>query len=160
MHPKKGSSGAPEKTMGDSRVVISESVGQRVREEELTITDFNPRNLESTNFEVNREDADLHTVTVRASPMRPADVLNQQTRDLLDSSNVIFAGVHTQQGEFGEREFDTRIKERPTTCDLDNISRTIVIISWSSIKCPQGGILSVICGLRSVCFFLLCWLFY
>lgn len=46
MHLKKGSSGAPEKTMGDSRAVISESVGQRVREEELTITDFNPRNLE------------------------------------------------------------------------------------------------------------------
>ena len=67
-----------EKTMG---VVISESVGQRVREEESTIRDFNARNLESTHFKVSLEDADLHTVTV----------LNQQTCDLLDSSNVIFA---------------------------------------------------------------------
>ena len=36
-----------EKTMGDVRVVISESVGQRVREEEPAIRDFNARNLES-----------------------------------------------------------------------------------------------------------------
>ena len=72
-----------EKTMGDVRVIISESVGQRVREEESTIRDFNARNLESTNFEVNHEDADLHTVTVGASPTRPAGVRNQQTCDLL-----------------------------------------------------------------------------
>ena len=72
--------------------------------------------MESTHFEVNHEDADLHTVTV----------LNQQTCDLLDSSNVIFARVNTQQGEFGEREFDTRIKERPTKCDLDNMNLTII----------------------------------
>ena len=49
-----------EKTMGDVGVVISESVGQRVRDEESTIRDFNARSLESTNFEVNHEDADLY----------------------------------------------------------------------------------------------------
>ena len=115
-----------EKTMGDVRVAISESVGQRAREEEPTIRDFNARDLESTNFEVNHEDADLHTVTVGAIPMRPAGVLNQQTCDLLDSSNVIFARVNTQQGEFGEREIDTRIKERPTKGDLNNINLIII----------------------------------
>ena len=31
----------------------------------------------ATNFEVNHEDADLHTVTVGASPTRPAGVPNQ-----------------------------------------------------------------------------------
>ena len=86
---------------------------------------INARNLESTNFEVNDEEADLHTVTVGADPTRPAGVLNQQKSDLLDSSNVIFARVNTQQAEFGEREFDTRIKERPTKCDLNNINLTI-----------------------------------
>ena len=47
-----------EKTIGDVRVVISESVGQRVWKEELTIRDFNGRNLESTNFVVNHEHGD------------------------------------------------------------------------------------------------------
>ena len=97
-----------EKTMRDVRVVISESVGQRVREEEPKIRDFNARNLESTNFEVNHEDADLRTVTKGVSPTRRAGVLNQQTC------------------EFGEREFDTRIKERLTKCDLNNINLTII----------------------------------
>ena len=115
-----------EKTMGDVRVAIFESVGQRAREEEPTNRDFNARNLESTNYEVNHEDADLHTVTVEAIPTRPAGVLNQQTCDLIDSSNVIFARVNTQPGEFGERDIDTRIKERPTKGDLNNINLAII----------------------------------
>ena len=44
-------------------------------------------------------------MTVGAGPTRPAGVRNQQICDLLDSSNVIFTRVNTQQGEFGEREF-------------------------------------------------------
>ena len=47
-----------EKTVGDVWVVISESVGQRVWKEELAIRDFNGRNLNSTNFEVNHEHGD------------------------------------------------------------------------------------------------------
>ena len=47
-----------EKTVGDVRVVISESVGRRVWKEELTIGDFNGHNLESTDFEVNHEHGD------------------------------------------------------------------------------------------------------
>lgn len=123
-----------EKTMGDVRVAISESVGQRAREEEPTIRDFNARDLESTNFEVNHEDADLHTVTVGAIPTRPAGVLKQQTCDLLDSSNVIFARVNTQQGEFGEREIDTRIKERPTKGDLNNINLIIKLMEQYQVS--------------------------
>ena len=44
--------------MGDVKLVISESVGERDRKEELTIRDSNDRNLESTNFEVNQEPDD------------------------------------------------------------------------------------------------------
>ena len=47
------------KTVGDVRVVISESVAHRVWKEKLTIRDFNGRNLESTNFEVNHEHGDF-----------------------------------------------------------------------------------------------------
>ena len=44
----------------------------------------------------------MNTVTVGAGPSRPACVLNQQTWDLLDSLNVIFACANTQQTEVGE----------------------------------------------------------
>ena len=47
-----------EKTVEDVKVDISESVGQRVWKEELTIRDFNGLNLNSTNFEVNHEHVD------------------------------------------------------------------------------------------------------
>ena len=66
----------------------------------------------------------MNTVTVRAGPTRPASVLNQQTCDLLDSSNVFFALANTQQGEVGEQEIDTRISARPTKRDLNNINLT------------------------------------
>ena len=33
--------------------------------------------------------------------------------------------MNTQQGEFGDRDFDTRIEERPTKSDLNNINKTI-----------------------------------
>ena len=54
--------------MGDVRVVVTESLGQRVRKEEPTIRDSNALNLQSTNFEVSQEDSDLHTVTSGLSP--------------------------------------------------------------------------------------------
>ena len=47
-----------EKIVGDVGVVISERVKQRVWKEELTIRDFNGRNLESIEFEVNHEHGD------------------------------------------------------------------------------------------------------
>ena len=72
-------------------------------------------------------------------------------RDLLDSSNVIFARVNTQHGEFGEREFDTRIKERPTKCDLNNFNLTITKL-MEQHQVSQGRTRSVICGLRTVYF--------
>ena len=127
-----------EKTMGYVRAVISESVGQRIREEESTIRDFNARNLESTDFEVNHD----CRVTVGASSTRPAGVLTQQIRVLLDSSNVIFARVNTQQCELGEREFDTRIKERPTKCDLNNINLTIIKLMEQHKVSPGENALS------------------
>ena len=50
----------------------------------------------------------MKTVTVGAGPTRPASVVSKQTCHLLDSSNVIIARANPQQGEVGEREFDTR----------------------------------------------------
>ena len=43
-----------EKTMGDVRCVISESVGQRAEGKELSSRKFNVSNLDSTNLKVNQ----------------------------------------------------------------------------------------------------------
>ena len=68
---------------------------------------------------------DLHTVADKTSLERLCMKLSQDTRDLIDSSNLIVARVNTSSGESGERDFDTRMKERPTKSDLDNINTTI-----------------------------------
>ena len=82
--------------------------------------------MQATNFVINQhENADLHTVADKTSLEGPGSELSQDTRDLSESSNLIFARVNTSPGEFGEREFHTRTKERPTKHDLDNINQTI-----------------------------------
>ena len=82
--------------------------------------------MQATNFVINQhENADLHTVADETSLEGPGSELSQDTRDLIDSSNLILVRFNTSPGRFGEREFDTRIKERPTKRDLDNINQTI-----------------------------------
>ena len=65
---------------------------------------------------------------------------------------VILARVNTLPGEFGEREFDTRIKERPTKRDLDNINQTITEImkQASSRENPFSYLWIANCVLYSV----------
>mgnify|MGYP006896103236 FL=1 len=122
-----------EKSVGDVGYLIAASVGLRVSEEadgsEGSTSEVNVCNVQATNFVINQhENADLHTVADETSLEGPGSELSQDTRDLIDSSNLILARVNTLPGEFGEREFDTRIKERPTKRDLDNINQTITEI--------------------------------
>ena len=85
--------------------------------------------MQATNFVINQhENANLHTVANETSLEGQGSKLSQDTRDLIDSSNLILARVNTSSGEFGEREFDTRIKERPSKHGLDNINQTITEI--------------------------------
>ena len=82
--------------------------------------------MQATNFVINQqENVDLHMVADETSQEGPGSELSQDTRDLIDSSNLILARVNTSPGEWGEREIDTQIKERPTKRDLDNINHTI-----------------------------------
>ena len=85
--------------------------------------------MQGTNFVINQhENADLHTVADETSLEGQGSKLSQDTRELIYSSNLNLARVNTSPGEFGEREFYTRIKERPTKRDLDNINQTITEI--------------------------------
>ena len=86
--------------MGDVRCVISESVGQRAEGKELSSRKCNVSNLDSTNLKVNHQEAaDLHTATEEVNPTGLVSALSQDTRDLIESSNVILARVNTQQGD-------------------------------------------------------------
>ena len=120
-----------EKSIGDVRHVIAASVRLRAGSEEAdgsegSTSEVNVCNVQATNFVVNQhENVDLHTVADETSLEGPGSELSKDTNDLIDSSNLILALVNTSPGEFGEREFDTRIKERPTKYDLDNINQTI-----------------------------------
>ena len=119
-----------EKSIGDVGYLIAASVGLRSSDEadgsEGSTSEVNVCNVQATNFVISQhENADLHTVADETSLEGQGSKLSQDTRDLIDSSNLILARVNTSPGEFGEREFDTRIKERPTKRDLDNINQTI-----------------------------------
>ena len=122
-----------EKSIGDAGHVLAASEGLKDGSEEADGLEGNASkvivcNLQAPNFVhvINQhENADLHTVADKISLEGPCIELSQDTRDLIDSSNLILARVNTSPGEFGERDFDTRIKERPTKSDLDNISTTI-----------------------------------
>ena len=122
-----------EKSVGDVGYMIAASVGLRASEEadgsEGSTSEVNVCNVQATNFVINQhENADLHTVADETSLEGPGSELSQDTRDLIDSSNLILARVNTSPREFGEREFDTCVKERPTKRDLDNINQTITEI--------------------------------
>ena len=122
-----------EKSIGDVGYLIAASVGLRTSEEadgsEGSTSEVNVCNVQATNFVINQhENADLHTVADETSLEGQGSKLSQDTRDLIDSSNLFLARVNISPGEFGEREFDTRIKERPTKRDLDNINQTITEI--------------------------------
>ena len=67
----------------------------------------------------------MHTIADEASPAGPIIVLGQEILELIHSLNAILACVNTQQDQFRDRDFDTRIKERPTKSDLNNITKTI-----------------------------------
>ena len=76
-----------EKSMGDVRIVMAESVGLRVEEEHAEESERrevnNVCNLDPNNFVVNHKDADLHTIADEASPAGPVIVLSQETHELI-----------------------------------------------------------------------------
>ena len=112
-------------------LLIAASVGLRAGFEEAdgsegSSSEVNVCNVQATNSVINQhKNADLYTVADETSLERPGSELSQDTHDLIDSSYLILVRVNTSPGRFGEREFNTRIKERPTKRDLGNINQTI-----------------------------------
>ena len=85
-------------------------------------------------MEVNQQDTDLHTIAEEASPAGPVIVLSQDKRELIDSSNAIIAIANTHQGDLDDCDFDTRIKERPSENDLNNIKTITGIMKQHQVS--------------------------
>ena len=47
-------------------------------------------------------------------PEKQVNTPNEETRTLVDGAALVLARVSTQEGEFINRQIDTRIKEKPT----------------------------------------------
>ena len=87
--------------------------------EELCENINGPRNANSC---VVQEDFDLH-MRERVSPEGATSTISQEARILLESSITILRQINTRQDEYIAREFDTRIEEKPTKRDLENINQ-------------------------------------
>ena len=59
------------------------------------------------------------------SPEGSASTISQEACVLLESSIIILGQINTHQGEYHNREFDTRIKEKPTKCDIENVNQAL-----------------------------------
>ena len=83
-----------EKSIGDVGYLIAASVGLRTSDEadewEESTSELDVCNVQATNFVINQhENADLHTVADETSLEGQSSKLSQDTRDLIDSSNLI-----------------------------------------------------------------------
>ena len=76
------------------------------------------------NSRVLQEDLDLH-IEEGTSPEGSASTISQEAYVLLESSIIILGQINTHQGEYHNREFDTRIKEKPTKGDIENINQAL-----------------------------------
>ena len=115
-----------EKSVGNVRDLISVSVGSRENQNMSSTGEINVncvanfQNANSSNI------TNLHTAERVLIPEEQVNTLNEETRVLVEGTALVLARVNMQEGEFIDREIDTRIKEKPTNNDLVNINRAIV----------------------------------
>ena len=108
--------------MGNVRDLISVSVGSRENQNMSSSGEMNVNCV--TNFlDAN---SNLHTAERVLIPEEQVNTLNEETSALVDKAALVLARVNAQEGEFINREIDTRIKEKPTNNDLGNINKAIV----------------------------------
>ena len=50
---------------------------------------------------------------------------NSEIIELVESACIVLASIVHHQGDFCERDVDTRIKEKPTNRDIENINKAI-----------------------------------
>ena len=114
-----------EKTLGNVEDIMSAGIGTIERQgNEGKRADDNISVPLNDNSRVLQEDLDLH-IEEGTSPEGSASPISQEACVLLESSIIILGQINTHQVEYHNREFDTRIKEKPTKCDIENINQAL-----------------------------------
>ena len=147
-----------EKTLGNVEDIMSAGIGAIERQgNEGKRADEPVDNISvplDDNSRVLQEDLDLH-IEEGTSPEGSASTISQEACVLLESSIIILGQINTHQGEYHNREFDTRIKEKPTKCDIENINQALQeLMKQQNVSI----LLSLDYKLRAV--FCCCWFFF
>ena len=89
-------------------------------------------NLERDNSQYANEQqrigANLHTENSENQTMPHEEFINTLTqgeRELFEKSAQLYTLVNTREGDYSNREIDTRIKQKPTQSDLKSINRVL-----------------------------------
>ena len=76
--------------------------------------------------EQQRIGANLHTENSENQTMPHEEFINTQgERELFEKSVQLYTLVNTHEGDYSNREIDTRIKQKPTQSDLKSINRVL-----------------------------------
>lgn len=98
--------------MGNVKDLISVCVGSGENQNTSSSQEMNfncASNFQDAN---SNEIVDLHTVERVSNSEEQVDSPNEETRALAHGTPLVFARVNTQEGEFINREIDTRDKEK------------------------------------------------
>ena len=114
-----------EKTLGDVSKTLNERIGSKENAESQPDENFE----QDTNILVNEQS--LHNSSLllvndqRDGPLGEERTMDNQTRELMDSTMDIFATVSARDGLFTSREIDTRTKEKITKKDTETINNVV-----------------------------------
>lgn len=117
-----------EKTTGNVRETIVESVGYRETESVEENTEFEERinsEIQSTSAP-STENLDLHNLPSMEAPVGPNTLTgNTETESILKTAYPIFTSEVQSPGDFTKRSTDTRTKRKPSDVDIANINKAI-----------------------------------
>ena len=117
-----------EKVMGKVQETILGAAGSRENEHEETYS-FNNNTQFGNNLEFREQtDLNLHTAVDTQVPVGPdssSKELNSETREILEGATRTFDSVIPTPADFSERDVDTRINQKPTHADINNINAAV-----------------------------------
>ena len=93
---------------------------------------------QESNIEAEQSNADnLHTYLEPEDPKSPVLIpmdLNPFAHEILEAATSILASISPIIDEFGRRNIDTRIKQRPTRTDVKNINAAIDVLMRREVE--------------------------
>ena len=114
--------GKLEKDIGSVQSTILRNAGERTGEIDQEI---NGLELNNSNFEQGNENTtNLHTRELQ-SPEGDEPLLTNEVTTLLEGAAPRFTLISQTIGDFTMREVDTRVKQRPTQADINNINLAV-----------------------------------